>query len=157
MAGMRQKIRSTSGQRIVQPQKRVSFWYAFRGWDDRSVNRLLSEISHRDQIRERMVRSELLSDPGLLQKNPDIAALLAQGGGDGEPAAAAERAMGGLHAPAVGWQSSDRALDHRWPPGRYAPLGLLDRPEMGAGITLPSILQQGQCSQRAVIPSEGYY
>jgi hypothetical protein len=57
----------------------------------------------------------VLGDPGLFQKIPDITALLPQGGCDGEQAAAAEGAIGGLHAPAVAWQTSDLALNHCWP------------------------------------------
>jgi hypothetical protein len=82
--------------------------YPFRGRDRGCVNPRLSGIPQSDQIAERMMLSELLSDPaaamassllgdgdpGLLQKIPGFTALLPQGGGDGEQAAAAEGAIG---------------------------------------------------------------
>ena len=48
-----------------------------------------------------------MGDPGLLQKIPDIPALLPQGSGDREQAAAADRTLAGLDAMA------DLALNHR--------------------------------------------
>ena len=48
-----------------------------------------------------------MGNPGLFQKSPDIAALLPEGGGDGEQAAAADRTLAGLDAMA------DLALNHR--------------------------------------------
>jgi hypothetical protein len=48
-----------------------------------------------------------MGDPGLLQKIPDITALLAQGGGDGEQPAAADCTLAELDAIA------DLALNHR--------------------------------------------
>lgn len=47
-----------------------------------------------------------MSDPGLLQELPDITTLLAQGGGDGEQPAAADRTLAGLDA------MTDLALNH---------------------------------------------
>jgi len=54
-----------------------------------------------------------MGNPGLLQELPDIAALLPEGGGDGEQLAAADCSLAGLDAPAVAWQTSDLALNHR--------------------------------------------
>jgi hypothetical protein len=48
-----------------------------------------------------------MGNPGLLQELPDIAALLPEGGRDGEQAAAADRSLAGLDAMA------DLALNHR--------------------------------------------
>ena len=48
-----------------------------------------------------------MGNPGLLQELPDIAALLPEGGGDGEQAAAADCPLAGLDAMA------DLALNHR--------------------------------------------
>jgi hypothetical protein len=52
-----------------------------------------------------------LGNPGLFQDIPDIAALLSEGGGDGEQAGSADGALGRLDAPAVAWQIADLALD----------------------------------------------
>jgi hypothetical protein len=54
-----------------------------------------------------------MGNPGLLQELTDIAALLPEGGGDGEQSAAADCSLAGLDAPAVAWQTSDLALNHR--------------------------------------------
>jgi len=48
-----------------------------------------------------------MGDPGLLQKFPDIPPLLPEGGGDREQPAAADGAVGRLHA------AGDLALNHR--------------------------------------------
>ena len=48
-----------------------------------------------------------MGNPGLLQELPDIAALLPEGGGDGEQAAATDRTLAGLDTMA------DLALNHR--------------------------------------------
>ena len=48
-----------------------------------------------------------MGNPGLLQALPDIAALLPQGGGDGEQPAAPDGAAGGLDTMA------DLAVNHR--------------------------------------------
>ena len=55
-----------------------------------------------------------MGNPALLQELPNIAALLPQGGGDGEQPAAADGAAGGLDAMA------DLAVNHRLP---QCPLG----------------------------------
>jgi hypothetical protein len=54
-----------------------------------------------------------MGNPGLHQELPDIAALLPEGGGDGEQPAAADCPLAGLDAPAVAWQTMDLALNHR--------------------------------------------
>ena len=56
----------------------------------------------------------MVGDPGLLQERPDIAALLPEGGGDGEQSAAADRTLAGLDAMA------DLALNHRLVQGTYS-------------------------------------
>ena len=61
-----------------------------------------------------------MGDPGLLQELPDIAARLPQAGGDGEQSTAADRTLTGLDAPAVAWQTSDLALNHRLAQGPYS-------------------------------------
>ena len=53
----------------------------------------------------------MMGNPGLLQKLPDIAALLSEAGGDSEQSAAADRTLAGLDAMA------DFSLNHRLPHG----------------------------------------
>jgi hypothetical protein len=55
----------------------------------------------------------VMGDSGLLQEFPGITALLPEAGGDGEQPAAADRSLARLDAPAVAWQTSDPALNHR--------------------------------------------
>jgi len=53
----------------------------------------------------------VMGNPGLLQELPDIAALLPEGGRDGEQSAAADCSLAGLHA------MTDLACNHRLPQG----------------------------------------
>ncbi len=56
-----------------------------------------------------------MGNPGLLQELPDIAALLPEGGGNGEQAAAADLTLAGLDTIA------DLALNHRLAHGVRSP------------------------------------
>ena len=53
----------------------------------------------------------MMSNPGLFQELPDIAALLPEAGGHGEQSAGADRTLAGLDAMA------DFSLNHRLPKG----------------------------------------
>jgi len=76
----------------------------------------------------------MIGNPGLLQKLPDIAALLPEGGGDGEQAAAADGAAGRLDAMA------DLALNHRLAQGggRSAALLVGSIPSISRKVQRPS-------------------
>jgi len=69
-----------------------------------------------------------MGNPGLLQELPDIAALLPQGGGDREQAAAADHTLAGLDA------VTDLALNHRLAQGTFCGvIGGLDRLDIQEG------------------------
>ena len=69
----------------------------------------LSFTRIRKQGRPHPCPAVVMGNPGLLQKSPDVPALLPQVGGDVEQPAVAEGASGRVHA------ETDLALDHRWP------------------------------------------
>ena len=78
----------------------------------------------------------MTGNPGLLQELPDIAALLPEGGGDGEQVAAADRTLAGLVAMA------DIALNHRLAQGTLSSVvGGLDSTGLQKGPKTIGLLQ----------------